>query len=314
MPQRSLQLVSLRLLVLLSIGTLSSCAGSGAPRGLNGETLLRAPITGERRLRMEAQLAEARERHRAAPEDEEAIVWLGRRLAYLARYSEALEVYGEGLRRHPDSVRLLRHRGHRYITTRRLEDAVLDLTRAAELARGVPDAIEPDGQPNPDGVPIGTTRGNVLYHLGLAHYLRGDFEAALAAYDERAAETDRNDDNRVSTAYWRYLCLRRLGRDAEAAATVDAIGEDLELYENFGYHRLCLLYAGRLTPSQVAMDGDGIHTRSVANATTAYGIAMHAWFAGDEEAAETDWRAILREPGAIDAFGRIAAEVELARL
>jgi hypothetical protein len=79
---------------------------------------------------------------------------------------------------------LLRHRGHRWITLRELELAVEDLALAAFRCRDLPDAVEPDGAPNALGIPRGTDKTSIFYHLGLAHYLRGEFAAALSAYDE----------------------------------------------------------------------------------------------------------------------------------
>jgi len=45
-----------------------------------------------------------------------------------------------------------------------------------------PNQIEPDGLPNAKNIPISTLKGNIWYHLGLAYYLKGDFENALWAY------------------------------------------------------------------------------------------------------------------------------------
>ena len=96
------------------------------------------------------------------------MIWLGRRTAYLWRYEEAIEIYTRGLTAHPDDPRLWRHRGHRYISTRRFDLAVRDLEQAARLAAANPDRIEPDGLPNSYGIPTGTMRFNIYYHLGLA--------------------------------------------------------------------------------------------------------------------------------------------------
>src|SRR5688572_22622043 len=61
----------------------------------------------------EAQLAYDHDLH-----DETAIIWLGRRQAYLGEYRAAIDTFSNGLAILPESVRLLRHRGHRFITLR----------------------------------------------------------------------------------------------------------------------------------------------------------------------------------------------------
>jgi tetratricopeptide (TPR) repeat protein len=97
---------------------------------------------------------------------------------------DAIEAYTRGIARHPAEARLYRHRGHRYITTRKFDEAIADLKRAATLVAGKPDEIEPDGAPNKAGIPRSTLQSNSWYHLGLAQDLRGDFQAALASYRE----------------------------------------------------------------------------------------------------------------------------------
>jgi TonB family protein len=189
---------------------------------LLGEPLVRPAIAHDRRLALEADLAEARATYEADPGDADAIIWLGRRLAYLGRYHEAVETFSEGIRKHPDDARMYRHRGHRHITLRRLDAAVRDLDHAARLTRGQPDEIEPDGAPNPYGIPRSTLQSNVWYHLALAHYLKGDFDAALPAWRE-ALEVSTNDDMWAATADWLYMTLRRLNRDAEAAAVLEPV-------------------------------------------------------------------------------------------
>ena len=73
------------------------------------------------------------------PDDVEAAIWLGRRTAYLGRFTEAIEIYTRAIETHPDEPRLYRHRGHRYITIRKPDLAIKDLQKAAELVEGSPD-------------------------------------------------------------------------------------------------------------------------------------------------------------------------------
>ncbi|MCW8984468.1 MAG: DPP IV N-terminal domain-containing protein, partial [Thermoanaerobaculales bacterium] len=192
-----------------------------------------------------AMYEEARKTWKASPTDIDAIIWYGRRTAYLGRYRDAIRIYSDGIELHPEDARLYRHRGHRFISTRQLEKAVADFEYAASLIEGTNDEVEPDGLPNALGIPVSTLHSNIWYHLGLAYYLSGDYERALQAYAERAASAA-NNDMMVSTAHWRYMTLRRLGRDEEALAILQPITADMEIIENQAYHQLCLFYKGEL--------------------------------------------------------------------
>ena len=157
-----------------------------------------------------------------APDSADARIWVGRRLAYLGRHRDAIEVFSEGVSRFPSDARFLRHRGHRYITLREFDHAAADLERAEALAAGTPDQIEPDGQPNERNVPLTTLRSNIRYHLALSYYLQGDYAKAAPAW-QRTRDTVRNPDNLVSATHWLYLTLRRLGRADEATRALDAV-------------------------------------------------------------------------------------------
>ena len=128
-----------------------------------------------------------------APTDADAIIWYGRRTAYLGRYRDAIRIFSNGIELHPEDARLYRHRGHRFISTRQLDEAIADLDYAAALVEGTEDEVEPDGMPNARGIPVSTLHSNIWYHLGLAHYLAGDYERAEWAYSQRAASAP-NDD------------------------------------------------------------------------------------------------------------------------
>ncbi|HEX9794363.1 MAG TPA: hypothetical protein VGC54_10310 [Planctomycetota bacterium] len=255
----------------------------------------------------ERAFTEAEAAWRAQPEVETRIVWYGRQLAYRGEYAAAIRVFTGGLALHPGSYRLLRHRGHRFLTLRRFADAERDLARAAWLAASHPDAVEADGRPNAAGIPRSTTHGNIGYHLALSRYLQGRF-ADAAADMEWALGFAANDDSLCAASYWRYLALRRAGDDAAAVRTLKPIRSGMELLENFAYHRLLLLFRGEADAEELlaAAEADGVEF-----ATTAYGVAR--WWAVQGRSAES--RALLERivaetPAA--AFGHLAAEIDLA--
>jgi tetratricopeptide (TPR) repeat protein len=173
-------------------------------------------MSADARDKRQSDLAAARAAYEKNPNDADALIWVGRRLGYLGRYREAIDVFSEGAKKHPRDARMLRHRGHRWITLRDFDRAIRDLDRAAELVRGKPDQIEPDGLPNARNIPTSSLQSNIWYHLGLAHFLKGDFEAALPAY-RACMSVSKNPDGLVSTSHWLYMTLRRLGprRDRE---------------------------------------------------------------------------------------------------
>lgn len=275
---------------------------------LFGEPLERPPMSTAIQRTRQAQLDEAASNLSLDPNDETAAIWYGRRLAYLGRYNDAVETFTNALAVHPESYRLRRHRGHRYITLRRFDDAIADLERADGLMRLMPDETEEDGQPNAMGIPRSSTRTNILYHLGLAHYLKGDFNSSYKVFS-RCLSAARNDDNRVSSAYWLVLSQLRSGRRDESVSTMASISRDMNVIENHAYHRLLLMFKGEMLASEItpAHQGD-----SVQDATVAYGVAAWLLINGDQADATRRLRAIM-DAGTWPAFGHIAAEAELAR-
>lgn len=308
-------------LLLCAAAALGACAPPRslpvAPDGrtyqavsLLGDTLRAFPLSESTRGRYEQDLATARRAYDAAPTDPDSIIWLGRRLGYLGRIREAVEVFTRGISLHPQNAWMYRHRGHRYVTLREFPRAIADLTRAAQLVEGGPDQVEPDGQPNARNAPIGTLKSNIWYHLGLAHYLRGDFARAVPIY-RREMDEATNDDRRVSTAHWLYMSLRRLGRDDEAAAVLARIPDRMTIIENETYHQLLRMYEGAIPPDSVlAPDARG--EMSVTDATAAYGIGNWHLYNGRPAEARRIFERIVAG-GQWGAFGYIAAEAELAR-
>ncbi|HEX8847210.1 MAG TPA: tetratricopeptide repeat protein [Pyrinomonadaceae bacterium] len=268
------------------------------------------PLTPETRRELEARLLEARARFESSPNDVEAIIWLGRRTAYLGRFDEAIAVYTKGIAKFPAAARLYRHRGHRYLTVRRFDLAIKDLKRAAKLVQGKPDEIEPDGLPNARGIPTSTLQSNIWYHLGLAHYLVGDFKNALKAYRE-CLKVSKNPDMLAATTHWLYMTLRRLNREAEARKTLAPITDEMDIIENRDYHRLLLMYQGKISPEalleEAAKGGSALSFPSVG-----YGVGNWYLYNGRRAEALQLFRKILEGPQC-SSFGFIAAEAEIKR-
>jgi tetratricopeptide (TPR) repeat protein len=297
----------------------ASSAASGDPTGshgdveamsLFGEPLHRAPLAGAAAAEQERLREEAARRAAAVPDDEEALVWLGRRTAYLGRFREAIAIYGRGLERHPGSVRLLRHRGHRLISVRQFSAALADLERANGLLAGRPDEVEPDGMPNARNVPTSTLHGNVRYHLGLARYLLGDFPGAAEAY-RACLEGATTDDTRVAASYWLYLALRRGGDDAGARAVLAATAGELDVIENRAYLELLRYFRAEVSRDELERSTAGAAAGNDP-ATVGYGLGAFAWCNGDLEGAAATWRQVRRGKSWA-AFGHIAAEADLQR-
>ena len=274
---------------------------------LAGRPLYAPAVPEAARARLEAQLAGARADLARNPTSADALIWVGRRAAYLGRFQEAIRTFSDGIGRHPNDARFYRHRGHRYITVRELRRAIADLEKAASLSAGEPDQIEPDGQPNARNVPTSSLHSNTWYHLALARYLTGDYAGAAEGWRRARAALD-NPDNLVAASHWLYLSLRRAGRDAEAAAVLTPIRQDLDVIENGSYLQLLLMYKGVRTPDDVVRAaGEGAGGSAVR-----YGVGAFHFVEGRRAEATAIWTAILK--GADwPSFGFVAAEAEMTR-
>lgn len=267
-------------------------------------------FSAEARRELEAKLNEARERYEREPRSVEALIWYGRRTAYLAHYKDAIFTFSEGIDEFPNDARLYRHRGHRYITLRCFDAAITDLEKAAKLIKGKPDEVEPDGLPNARNIPTSTLQSNIWYHLGLAYYLKGDFRRALSAYRE-CEKVSNNADMLVATMHWLYMTLRRLGREDEANKALAKVKDDLDIIENADYYKMIRIYKGQLKAEDVLAEISK-DTDSLSNATLGYGLGNWFLYNGQRAQAEKVFRQVT-SGSQWSSFGYIAAESELNR-
>ena len=205
---------------------------------------VQSPVYSEQtRADLKIKLNEARESYEKDTSNADALIWYGRRLAYLGSYMEAIDIFTNGIKRQPSDARLYRHRGHRFITVRCFDRAISDLEIATGLIKGQKDETEPDGLPNARNVPTSTLQSNIWYHLGLAYYLNGDYEKAVQAYTS-CLEVSLNPDMYVATANWLYISLLKLNKNTEARELLNYINSGMNLIENRDYQSILLLYKG----------------------------------------------------------------------
>ncbi len=279
-------------------------------RSLLGDALYAPPIPGEDVAKREAALAGARVAWEAHPEDPARLIEVGRRAAYLNHFREALGWFERGVHDFPEDPRMERFRGHRLITLRRFTEARRSLERAAELAAGWPDEVEPNLAPNASGAELEYFQPNVWYHLALASYLQGDFDGAAESF-ARCLELANNVDSRVSALHWLYTALSRAGRLDEARAAVAEVRADWPVQEYAAYHALTLVYNGTRDAEEALAEFRA--KGGIEFATAGYGLGNYFFTHGDRDRATTIWREIEAQAD-WHAFGHIAAEAELARM
>ena len=230
----------------------------------------------------------------------------GRARDQFLRFGESIPLYTRGMQLFPEDVRFVRYRGHRLLSTRRFDAALADLKAAAGLA---PASFD------------------VSYHLGLAYYLRGDYNHAAREYTRCLAMSDKprpeflrgvpsdwrscyalDDDSRVALTDWAYRALRRAGKHVEAKALLDRIRESMAVKENTSYWKALLFYKG-VRSEELTLGGQG---NGNAPATIGYGVAVFHRLEGRPERACQLLQRIVNDEN-WTTFGLIGAETDLAR-
>ena len=257
----------------------------------------------------EALLQKLDEKEKAYQEntnDVDALIWYGRFLAYAGQYDDAIELYTDGIKRFPKDDRLYRHRGHRYISIRKFDEAIQDLEKASTLIEGKENEMEPDGMPNARGIPVSSRHGNIWYHLGLAYYLKQDFENAKRSYVE-CRNSANNHDNIVSSTHWLYMIARRMGDEQAANEFLEPITDTMNVIENMSYHNNCRFYKGLITMDEWSPEG----MDSSAGDAVLYAIGNWHFYNDNIEEAKRIYESII-DKGGWNSFGYIAAEVDLS--
>lgn len=308
--------ISTRLLLIAVFIFLINCKSDKKVNPVIQETVVEKPLTFTTPLgkeftivtpsdKMLLKYEKAKKAFESNPDDVDGIIWYGRRTAYLGRYDDAIAIYSKGIEKFPEEARLFRHRGHRYISLRKFDKAIADFEKAAELIQGTENEIEPDGMPNTQNIPVSTLHGNIWYHLGLAYYLKHDYENAYTAY-LKCRDSGKLPDNIVSSTHWLYMIQRRLGNEELANKILEPIAAEMDVIENQSYHDLTKLYKNIIPIDSLLQTGTG----SPSNDAVSYGVANWYFYNGKKDKAKEIMQGLI-ESSAWSSFGYIAAESDL---
>ncbi len=223
----------------------------------------------------------------ADPSNVDLIIRLGVAQSGIRRYREAIQTFGRGIRIAPDNPLLYRWRGHRWISVREFDRAIADLV---------------------SGNSRDTTNYAIWYHLGVVHYLRGEFDSAAVAFTHAQPRAPDQNEFAGSTD-WLWMSLSRAHRGAEAAAMLARVPDTLHVTSAAAYAQRLRLYRGTIGPDQAVTAAD---TADITVATLSYGVGNWYLVRGDTVSARR-WFQRSVASGGWPAFGFIASEVELRR-
>lgn len=229
------------------------------------------------------------------PKNVERVVQLSKAQAARRQYREAVETTTAGLVFAPKSADLYLERGHRELGLREFKQAMNDLEHATQLA---PDMLD------------------AHYHLGLAHYFLGEFDAGAISFD-RARALAKNDDSLIDCTNWLYVSLRRAGKEKEAAQALARIKPGVKNTEPhlYFYLRLLHFYQGQSTAEAVLPPppaGPEDLEGELAFDTVSYGVGNWRIYHQQRADAIGLFRNVVKGE-AWNAWGFIGSEIELVR-
>ncbi|MEG2159404.1 MAG: hypothetical protein RRY18_05935, partial [Clostridia bacterium] len=246
---------------------------------------------------------------------EKNIIWWGRVKAYGDHILDSIELFSEGIELYPNSYRLYRHRGHRYLSIHRIKDALADFTKSAQLFEkyGDQNEMEEDGVANRLPIPPEKTGFNIYYHLAVSAYLCNQLEVAKSAND-KVFDYCINDEDIVAASDWAYLIRRRMGDKIGAEAVIANVSNDLSIVDNIGYYKRIKFYKGLLSYEdmlKIDTDSEDFYHKSMAKISQLYGVAAYYIAEGNITKAKDILEDCLHDNKQFSAFAHIASECDL---
>ena len=242
------------------------------------------------------------------PDNEFNIINYGRKLADLGRFQEAINIYAEGLIKFPESYKIRRNIGQRYLTTRQFDKSITYLTEAITYAN---DSLlieyEHSGLTLNNKKTVYNVKFNIWYYLGLSYYMKGNYDKAISSF-RRCEKYTNNNDLKVVIANWLYTAFAKIGNLDLAEAEIMSIPINMRLIEikSRKYHDLIMLYRGLVTPS-ILTKRNGI------DADVGYGIGNYYLINGQVKNAISAFNRVISTEQQ-ELIGYMAIEKELGVL
>ncbi len=136
---------------------------------------------------------------RKKPQTYETLLELADALCWQLRFREAIDVLSRAIALEPERMEAYRRRGPKYLDTLQFEKALDDYRRCEQS----------------DGVSVMSR-----YRIGMAHYLMGEYAAAISAFSDALAIAPQSDDMYIAALYWLVLSQLRAGKPDEAQKTL----------------------------------------------------------------------------------------------
>ncbi len=274
----------------------------GAQDKPEGTSLLGVPLRAEKD---DGRIAAADADLAKSPGKLDAMLKAGQVRDALLQYNASIGVYTKAMQAFPNDPRPYRWRGHRQISLRKFDLAIVDLEKARSLA---PSSFE------------------AAYYLGLAYYFSqryGDaanefarcvnmagkpdeFAKSLPAGMVGCATLPQTPEYLMGIADWHYRALRRAGRSGEGKEILGNIKEGLQMRSNESNYRDLRFFQGKVSEKEL-LESTGIAYTNAASA-----VALQQILGGRIGEGCTLWRKLSRDSN-WSAFGVIAAEVELTK-
>lgn len=231
----------------------------------------------------------------ADPRNPDLLLKLAQAQASVWQYREAVATCGRGLRIAPENGALYLERGHRELALMMFNEAVSDLDHAAAIDSTVLD---------------------VYYHLGLAHYFKGEFAQAADAF-QHAVNGAKKPEDLINSTNWLYASLRRANKPDEAQKALAHITADVktdDAHSQF-YLRLLHVFQGSLNETDAlppVPPRDGSDTEAELRFdTVAYGIGNWHLYNGDQTKAQ-EYFGKVQQGSVWVTWGFVGSEVALS--
>jgi tetratricopeptide (TPR) repeat protein len=237
----------------------------------------------------QGQIAEARKKSDAEPQNVALLIALGDACAAGLNHREAIKVYDRAFALDKANALLHQQRGHRYLSIRHFDQARADLEQAVAMDAKLTSA---------------------WYYLGLLEYLAGRFDQAAAAYEKNLALQDGDVTRGIAAVDWLYMSYRRGQQEEKAQRLLERVTPDLKIEGNprLYFNRL-LFYKGLKTEAELLAGTPS----DVELTTLLYGIGNFHLYGGDKARARASFERAVGT-SAWSALAFIAAENDLAQL